>query len=219
MKLKATQIRKGMILIYNGELNVVTGMQHFTPGKGQAGVQVKMKNIKTGNKEPENLKKEKNKMTDENKNDAKANFIAMKAMFGAEKASEYFEKDLSMEDAMKDFIEVQNQNIKDLSDANDAHVKEIENLNGEKKTLEAKVNKLEEGSDSLPKAGNLSALDDKIKDELDNPEGEDTETFMDKVQQIQDAKKCSRTEAMREASNKFPELHEAYKNGEKKEDD
>ncbi len=49
MKIKATQIRKGMILIYNGELHVVTAMQHFTPGKGQAGVQTKMKNLKTGN--------------------------------------------------------------------------------------------------------------------------------------------------------------------------
>jgi len=49
MKIKATQIRKGMILIYNKELNVVTSMSHFTPGKGQAGVQCKMKNIKTGN--------------------------------------------------------------------------------------------------------------------------------------------------------------------------
>jgi len=48
MKIKATQIRKGMILLYNNELNVVTGMQHFTPGKGQAGVQVKMKNINSG---------------------------------------------------------------------------------------------------------------------------------------------------------------------------
>jgi len=48
MKIKATQIRKGMLLIYNGELCVVTSMMHFTPGKGQAGVQVKMKNIKTG---------------------------------------------------------------------------------------------------------------------------------------------------------------------------
>jgi elongation factor P len=48
MKIKATQIRKGMIVIYNSELHVVTAMQHFTPGKGQAGVQAKMKNIKTG---------------------------------------------------------------------------------------------------------------------------------------------------------------------------
>lgn len=49
MKIKATQIRKGMILVFNNELCVVTAMQHFTPGKGQAGVQTKMKNIKTGN--------------------------------------------------------------------------------------------------------------------------------------------------------------------------
>lgn len=49
MKIKATQIRKGMILLYNGDLHAVTSMMHFTPGKGQAGVQVKMKNIKSGN--------------------------------------------------------------------------------------------------------------------------------------------------------------------------
>ena len=49
MKIKATQIRKGMILVYNNELHVVSAMQHFTPGKGQAGVQTKLKNLKTGN--------------------------------------------------------------------------------------------------------------------------------------------------------------------------
>lgn len=48
MKIKATQIRKGMIILYNNELHVVTAMSHFTPGKGQAGVQCKMKNIKSG---------------------------------------------------------------------------------------------------------------------------------------------------------------------------
>lgn len=48
MKIKATQIRKGMIIIYNEELHVVTDMSHFTPGKGQAGVQTKMKNLVTG---------------------------------------------------------------------------------------------------------------------------------------------------------------------------
>lgn len=49
MKLKATQLRKGMIIIYNNELYILTDVSHFTPGKGQAGVQTKMKNIKTGN--------------------------------------------------------------------------------------------------------------------------------------------------------------------------
>jgi len=49
MKLKATQLRKGMIIIYNNELHVLTDVSHFTPGKGQAGVQTKMKNVKTGN--------------------------------------------------------------------------------------------------------------------------------------------------------------------------
>jgi len=49
MKLKATQLRKGMIIIYNNELHILSDVSHFTPGKGQAGVQTKMKNIKTGN--------------------------------------------------------------------------------------------------------------------------------------------------------------------------
>ncbi|MGD9900211.1 MAG: elongation factor P [Calditrichaceae bacterium] len=48
MKLKATQLRKGMIIIYNEDLFVLTDVMHITPGKGQASVQTKMKNIKTG---------------------------------------------------------------------------------------------------------------------------------------------------------------------------
>ncbi len=48
MKIKANQIRKGMILLYNNELHVVTEMMHITPGKGQAVVQTKMKNLQTG---------------------------------------------------------------------------------------------------------------------------------------------------------------------------
>jgi len=49
MKIKATQLRKGMIVVYNNDLHIVSSMSHFTPGKGQAGVQCKMKNLKTGN--------------------------------------------------------------------------------------------------------------------------------------------------------------------------
>ncbi len=48
MKLKATQLRKGNIIEYNGELFRLTEVFHNTPGKGQASVQTKMKNIKTG---------------------------------------------------------------------------------------------------------------------------------------------------------------------------
>jgi len=48
MKLKATQLRKGNIIEFNSELYRLTDVFHNTPGKGQASVQVKMKNLKTG---------------------------------------------------------------------------------------------------------------------------------------------------------------------------
>ncbi len=48
MKLKATNLRKGMIIEYNNDLYQLTEVFHNTPGKGQASVQTKMKNIKTG---------------------------------------------------------------------------------------------------------------------------------------------------------------------------
>ncbi len=48
MKLKATQLRKGMIIEYNDDLYQLTDVFHNTPGKGQASVQTKMKNIRTG---------------------------------------------------------------------------------------------------------------------------------------------------------------------------
>jgi elongation factor P len=48
MKLKATQLRKGMIIEFNGELYQLTEVFHNTPGKGQASVQTKMKNIISG---------------------------------------------------------------------------------------------------------------------------------------------------------------------------
>lgn len=48
MKLKAIQLRKGMIIIFNDDRYVLTNVMHITPGKGQAAVQTKMKNIRTG---------------------------------------------------------------------------------------------------------------------------------------------------------------------------
>lgn len=48
MKLKATQLRKGMIIEFNNDLYRLIEVMHVTPGKGQASVQTKMKNIKTG---------------------------------------------------------------------------------------------------------------------------------------------------------------------------
>lgn len=48
MKLKAIQLRKGNIINMNGELLKLTDVMHITPGKGQAVIQAKMKNIRTG---------------------------------------------------------------------------------------------------------------------------------------------------------------------------
>jgi len=46
--MKALQIRSGNIIKYEGQLCMVKEMNHVTPGKGQAHVQVKMTNIETG---------------------------------------------------------------------------------------------------------------------------------------------------------------------------
>jgi elongation factor P len=48
MQIKATQLRKGMIIMYNSELHIVTDYQHITPGKGVACMQAKMKNLISG---------------------------------------------------------------------------------------------------------------------------------------------------------------------------
>lgn len=48
MPIKATEIKRGQALMYEGQLNVVLGTEHVKPGKGPAYVQAKMKNIETG---------------------------------------------------------------------------------------------------------------------------------------------------------------------------
>lgn len=48
MQINATQIREGMILIINNDLYKVTWTMHRTPGKGNACMQTKMKQIPTG---------------------------------------------------------------------------------------------------------------------------------------------------------------------------
>lgn len=48
MPAKATDIRPGQAIIYDGQLHVVLGTEHVKPGKGPAYVQAKMKNINTG---------------------------------------------------------------------------------------------------------------------------------------------------------------------------
>lgn len=46
--INATQIRKGMVLIYEGQLVKVIDFTHITPGNWRAMVQAKMRNIETG---------------------------------------------------------------------------------------------------------------------------------------------------------------------------
>ena len=47
--MNANDIRKGNVLLYNGEPHVVMDFQHRTPGNLRAFVQVRMRNLKTGN--------------------------------------------------------------------------------------------------------------------------------------------------------------------------
>ena len=48
MPIKATDIKRGQALIWDGQLNVVIVTEHVKPGKGPAYVQAKMKNVDTG---------------------------------------------------------------------------------------------------------------------------------------------------------------------------
>lgn len=48
MGIPATQIRKGMILEVDGELLKVHDFTHVTPGKGQAVMQTRLRNLRTG---------------------------------------------------------------------------------------------------------------------------------------------------------------------------
>ena len=48
MPIKATDLKKGQALIYDGQLQVVLDTDHVKPGKGPAYVQAKMKNVDTG---------------------------------------------------------------------------------------------------------------------------------------------------------------------------
>ncbi len=46
--IKATEVRKGMIILHQGQLHVVAEFEHIAPGNWRAINQVKLKNIKTG---------------------------------------------------------------------------------------------------------------------------------------------------------------------------
>lgn len=46
--LQATQLRPGMVIIFNGELHTVFSMTHRTPGNLRGFVQAKMRNLRSG---------------------------------------------------------------------------------------------------------------------------------------------------------------------------
>ncbi|MFB3139246.1 MAG: elongation factor P, partial [Phycisphaerales bacterium] len=48
MPIRATEIKRGQALMYEGQLHVVLGTEHVKPGKGPAYIQAKMKNLQTG---------------------------------------------------------------------------------------------------------------------------------------------------------------------------
>lgn len=48
MGIKVVDVRKGMVVIYNGELHLVLEFEHHTPGNLRAVNQLKMRNLKTG---------------------------------------------------------------------------------------------------------------------------------------------------------------------------
>jgi elongation factor P len=48
MAIKATDVKRGQALMFEGQLQVVLATEHVKPGKGPAYVQAKMKNVETG---------------------------------------------------------------------------------------------------------------------------------------------------------------------------
>jgi elongation factor P len=46
--LKATQLRPGMIILHEGDLNVVFSVEHRTPGNKRGSMQTKLRNLRSG---------------------------------------------------------------------------------------------------------------------------------------------------------------------------
>ena len=46
--IQATQVRKGMTILYENEIHLVLEQRHYTPGNKRGFVQVSMRNLKTG---------------------------------------------------------------------------------------------------------------------------------------------------------------------------
>ena len=49
MVIPATQLRVGMVILYNNELYRVTNVVHITPGNWRGMVQTKLRSVRTGN--------------------------------------------------------------------------------------------------------------------------------------------------------------------------
>ncbi len=47
----ATQLRVGMVIKHEGDLHRIIGLTHVTPGKGQAVVHAKLRNLRSGNQQ------------------------------------------------------------------------------------------------------------------------------------------------------------------------
>ncbi|HAX91511.1 MAG TPA: elongation factor P, partial [Rhodospirillaceae bacterium] len=56
MKVDANTVRKGHVLDHNGKLWVVIKSEQMIPGKGNAIVQIEMKNVRTGIKTNERFR-------------------------------------------------------------------------------------------------------------------------------------------------------------------
>ncbi|MCX6112998.1 MAG: hypothetical protein NTY22_06950 [Proteobacteria bacterium] len=47
--IKVTRLRAGNLIIMDGDLYIIQAVEHRTPGKGNACMQTKIRNLKTGN--------------------------------------------------------------------------------------------------------------------------------------------------------------------------
>ena len=58
--MKATQIRKGNVVLIDGVLYKIMNMDHVTPGKGRAHIQTKLRNLKDGTQTEKRFRSDEN---------------------------------------------------------------------------------------------------------------------------------------------------------------
>jgi ATP-dependent Clp endopeptidase proteolytic subunit ClpP len=137
----------------------------------------------------------------------KTEIAEMNKLFGPEKTMEYIEKDISIEDAKTEFIEMMKTEMKELSETNNSHVEEIIGLKSEIEAKNAEITDLKEGVDPLPGGSSTEAIDNEIEE---GGEKLPVETFEDKVKAFE-AEGMNISDATVKASREFPELHDEYK--------